>query len=120
MAILSDSEIKKLALKQGMISPFEAGQIRKLEDGKKIISYGLSSYGYDARVSKECGREAGSAAELLLIAHQEGKRAREALHDVLRLGAARCHRAREAVHDAPLQFGGGEGGIGAGDGAAAI
>ena len=53
MAILSDAEIRKLALEQGMISPFEAGQIRKLEDGKKIISYGLSSYGYDARVSTE-------------------------------------------------------------------
>ena len=32
----------------GMISPFEKKQIRK---GK--ISYGLSSFGYDARVSNE-------------------------------------------------------------------
>ena len=47
MPVLSDKWIKKMALK-GMISPFEEKQIR---EGK--ISYGLSSYGYDARVSNE-------------------------------------------------------------------
>ena len=47
MPVLSDKWIKKMAL-DGMISPFEEKQIR---DGK--ISYGLSSYGYDARVSNE-------------------------------------------------------------------
>ena len=47
MSVLSDKWIKKLAL-DGMISPFEEKQISK---GK--ISYGLSSYGYDARVSNE-------------------------------------------------------------------
>ena len=47
MSVLSDKWIKKMALK-GMISPFEEKQIR---EGK--ISYGLSSYGYDARVSNE-------------------------------------------------------------------
>jgi len=47
MPVLSDKWIKKMAL-EGMISPFEEKQIR---DGK--ISYGLSSYGYDARVSNE-------------------------------------------------------------------
>ena len=47
MPVLSDRWIKKMAL-NGMISPFEKKQIRK---GK--ISYGLSSYGYDARVSNE-------------------------------------------------------------------
>jgi dCTP deaminase len=35
-----------------MISPFSEKQVR-IEDNKKIISYGLSSYGYDARVSTE-------------------------------------------------------------------
>lgn len=53
MSILSDIEIEELALEMGMISPFESGQIRALENGKKIISYGLSSYGYDARVAQE-------------------------------------------------------------------
>ena len=45
--IMNDKWIKKMAL-DGMISPFEAKQIR---EGK--ISYGLSSFGYDARVSDE-------------------------------------------------------------------
>jgi|TARA_B110001452_G_scaffold252152_1_gene241808 dCTP deaminase len=48
MSVLSDKMIKKLALDQEMISPFEDKQIR---EGK--ISYGLSSFGYDARVSDE-------------------------------------------------------------------
>ena len=47
MSVLSDKWIKKMAL-EGMISPFEEKQVRK---GK--ISYGLSSFGYDARVSDE-------------------------------------------------------------------
>jgi dCTP deaminase len=51
--ILSDKTIKKLALEQQMISPFEANQVRYNEKNEKIISYGLSSYGYDARVSNE-------------------------------------------------------------------
>ena len=47
MSVLSDKGIKKMAL-DGMISPFEEKQI---SEGK--ISYGLSSFGYDARVSNE-------------------------------------------------------------------
>ena len=47
MTVLSDKWIKKKAQK-GMIRPFVDKQVRK---GK--ISYGLSSYGYDARVSNE-------------------------------------------------------------------
>ena len=48
MSVLSDKNIRTLAIEQGMISPFEDKQVR---EGK--ISYGLSSYGYDARVSEE-------------------------------------------------------------------
>tara|TARA_B110001452_G_scaffold47851_1_gene36583 strand:+ start:168 stop:722 length:555 start_codon:yes stop_codon:yes gene_type:complete len=48
MSVLSDKTIKNLALEEDMISPFEDKQIR---EGK--ISYGLSSFGYDARVSEE-------------------------------------------------------------------
>ncbi|PWR24426.1 dCTP deaminase [Zavarzinia aquatilis] len=48
MAILSDISIRELARSQGMIEPFVEGQKR---DG--VISYGLSSYGYDARVADE-------------------------------------------------------------------
>lgn len=42
-----------MALEKGMIEPFVDGQIKKLEDGSRAISYGLSSYGYDLRVSRE-------------------------------------------------------------------
>jgi len=45
--VLSDITIRELARK-GMIDPFVEGQKR---DG--VISYGLSSYGYDARVADE-------------------------------------------------------------------
>lgn len=36
-----------------MIDPFEAGQVRRGEDGGKVISYGTSSYGYDIRCADE-------------------------------------------------------------------
>ncbi len=48
MAILSDTWIRTQALEHGMIEPFEERQRRH-----DTISYGLSSYGYDARVSDE-------------------------------------------------------------------
>ena len=35
-----------------MIEPFETGQVREV-DGKRVISYGTSSYGYDIRCSNE-------------------------------------------------------------------
>lgn len=53
MSILSDITIAELCEKPSpMISPFVNGQIRVI-DGKKIISYGLSSYGYDVRLGKD-------------------------------------------------------------------
>ena len=48
MSVLSDKTIRTLAIEEEMISPFEDKQVR---EGK--ISYGLSSFGYDARVSEE-------------------------------------------------------------------
>jgi dCTP deaminase len=48
MAILSDKWIRQSARETGMIEPFVEAQRR---DG--CISYGLSSYGYDARVADE-------------------------------------------------------------------
>jgi len=48
MSVLSDHWIKKMSLEKKMISPFVKNQQRKNK-----ISYGLSSYGYDARVSNE-------------------------------------------------------------------
>jgi len=48
MAVLSDKWIREMSSKHKMISPFEDKQIRENK-----ISYGLSSFGYDARVSNE-------------------------------------------------------------------
>jgi dCTP deaminase len=48
MSVLSDKWIKQAGKTKGMIRPFVGKQVRK---GK--ISFGLSSYGYDARVSNE-------------------------------------------------------------------
>ena len=47
-SIKADRWIKKMALEQGMIEPFEDRQVRA-----GVISYGLSSYGYDIRVADE-------------------------------------------------------------------
>lgn len=52
VSIKSDRWIEKMSLEQGMISPFQAGQVRENEAGR-IISYGVSSYGYDVRCSNE-------------------------------------------------------------------
>ena len=52
MSIKSDNWIRKMSLEEGMISPFEPYQLRKVND-QKIISYGTSSYGYDVRCSTE-------------------------------------------------------------------
>ncbi|RME68479.1 MAG: dCTP deaminase [Alphaproteobacteria bacterium] len=48
MTIMSDRWIREMAEQHGMIAPFVANQHRE-----GTISYGLSSYGYDARVSDE-------------------------------------------------------------------
>lgn len=49
--ILPDHEITALA-QAGMIQPFEPVQVSK-RDGQRVLSYGVSSYGYDARVADE-------------------------------------------------------------------
>ena len=53
MTIMSDKWIKEMSTKHQMISPFVDKQIKLDENNKKLISYGNSSYGYDARVSDE-------------------------------------------------------------------
>ncbi|MBS0628967.1 MAG: dCTP deaminase [Verrucomicrobia bacterium] len=47
-----DHWIRKMALEEGMIEPFSDHLVRDV-NGKKIVSYGLSSYGYDLRVARE-------------------------------------------------------------------
>lgn len=48
MGLKPDHWIRKMALEHGMIEPFEEKQVRE-----GVISYGLSSYGYDMRVADE-------------------------------------------------------------------
>ena len=48
MSIKSDRWIRRMAMEQKMIEPFEEGQVRG-----GVISYGTSSYGYDIRVADE-------------------------------------------------------------------
>lgn len=52
MTIQSDKWITKMAQEHGMIEPFSPSQIREV-NGQKIISYGVSSYGYDVRCAPE-------------------------------------------------------------------
>jgi len=48
MGLKSDRWIRETALKERMIDPFCEDQV-----GRGVVSYGLSSYGYDIRVSNE-------------------------------------------------------------------
>ena len=48
MSVMADRWIRKMATEHRMIEPFHEKQVR---DG--VISYGLSSYGYDARIADE-------------------------------------------------------------------
>ncbi len=50
--ILSDREIAERAVQDGMIEPFVAQQIKQV-DSQGVVSFGLSSYGYDFRVANE-------------------------------------------------------------------
>ena len=48
MGLKSDRWIRKMAREQGMIDPFADSQVRQ-----GVISYGVSSYGYDIRIADE-------------------------------------------------------------------
>jgi dCTP deaminase len=48
MGLKPDHWIRKMSLEQGMITPFSEGERRP-----GVISYGVSSYGYDIRVADE-------------------------------------------------------------------
>jgi len=54
MSIKSDRWIRQMVHEQRMIEPFVEGQVRELDArGQRVISYGVSSYGYDMRVAPE-------------------------------------------------------------------
>src|SRR6201993_2603881 len=53
MTIKSDKWIRRMAEQHNMIEPFSPDQVRVSEDGRKIVRYGTSSYGYDIRCADE-------------------------------------------------------------------
>ena len=55
MSIKADSWIRFMAQNRGMIEPFADRQVRNIDEtpSNKVVSYGLSSYGYDIRVANE-------------------------------------------------------------------
>ena len=52
MSVMPDHWIRRMAREQALIDPFEPGQIRRM-DGRPVISWGTSSYGYDMRCAPE-------------------------------------------------------------------
>ena len=48
MSVMPDHWIRRMATEHGMIEPFVASQQRE-----GVISYGLSSYGYDCRLARD-------------------------------------------------------------------
>lgn len=53
MSILSDREIENRVIAEQMIHPFEREQVRYGKNTERLLSYGLSSYGYDVRCANE-------------------------------------------------------------------
>ena len=54
MSIKSDKWIAQMSKEKGMIEPFFGEQVRQSDKvAEKIISYGVSSYGYDVRCANE-------------------------------------------------------------------
>jgi dCTP deaminase len=52
MPVKSDKWINHMATEYGLIEPFEPQQVRSV-NGDRVISYGVSSYGYDIRCAPE-------------------------------------------------------------------
>ncbi len=52
MSIRPDTWIAEMAKEHGMIEPFVQDQVRSI-DGRPVISFGNSSFGYDLRVSNQ-------------------------------------------------------------------
>src|ERR1044072_4958934 len=52
MSIKSDIWIKRMCREQGLIDPYEEKLLREVDD-RRIISCGLSSYGYDCRLARD-------------------------------------------------------------------
>jgi len=52
MSISPDHWIARMAREQQLITPFEPSLVRQVE-GRPVVSYGLSSFGYDVRIADE-------------------------------------------------------------------
>jgi len=52
MSIKSDVWIKRMSRENALIDPFEERLVRSIED-RRVISSGLSSYGYDCRLARD-------------------------------------------------------------------
>jgi dCTP deaminase len=52
MTVKSDKWIRRMAQEHGMIDPFVPGNVKEV-NGRRVVSYGTSSYGYDIRCSNE-------------------------------------------------------------------
>lgn len=52
MTLRSDRWIRQMAIEEKMIEPFADRQVREAK-GERLVSFGLSSYGYDLRVAQE-------------------------------------------------------------------
>lgn len=52
MSVMPDRWIRRMAREHRLIEPFEPNQIRQV-DGRPVISWGTSSYGYDVRCARE-------------------------------------------------------------------
>ena len=53
MSIKSDKWLSEMSKNNKMIEPVSENQVRVDNNGSKLISYGVSSYGYDVRCSNE-------------------------------------------------------------------
>lgn len=53
MGIKPDKWIEEQAKNHGLIEPFINKQVKEDPSGKRLVSFGLSSYGYDIRVADE-------------------------------------------------------------------
>ncbi len=51
MSLCSDRWIRQMAIEHKMIEPFVDAQVRE-QKGERLVSFGLSSYGYDLRVDE--------------------------------------------------------------------
>lgn len=65
-SVAADHRICELVARHQMIEPFIATQVKE-ENGAPVISYGLSSFGYDLRVANEFQIFTPSTGELTVI-----------------------------------------------------